>query len=43
MSIDDVNLIVQQIKEANKLCKEDTQVMYSICILIYKNFNKLIC
>lgn len=27
MSIDDVNLIVQQIKEANKLCKEDTQYL----------------
>lgn len=35
MSVDDVNLIVQQIKEANKLCKEDRQVMY----LIYNKNN----
>lgn len=27
MSVDDVNLIVQQIKEANKLCKEDRQYL----------------
>lgn len=35
MSVDDVNLIVQQIKEANKLCKEDRQVMY----LVYNKSN----